>query len=831
MTSLDPREAFVQGTRALLDGDARAAVALLKNAVEQAPFDVPSRFNLAVALRLQGDLSESLEHAVALLRVGVEAPQVLALAGIVSQLGGRLGDALEYFRAALSLAPEHRVSRYYLGMASLQAGERDEGIDALRAAIAPEGGPSLPVLVVERVRGQLHDVSRQGDGPRVVGLCQVNVITEIMAPEGVSEHLAPGDDPGEPAAPAPRAVSAEEVARMLHSARRVVALTGAGMSVESGLHSRKSLWEFFDRDDAVSAVRVHRSPELLWRVVRDFLGDNTHAPNPAHLCLSRTPRLVGIITQNVDSLHQRADAEWEARYPILELHGSLARTRCALCGAAGRACAAYVRDYDLLPPRCACGGALRPDVVLFGETVAPAALAEAAAMARSCDVMLVIGCAMDVAPASELPRLAARHGAAVIELKTEPSRLSDALGTHVLQGSAAASMRAVLDALSALEAVDVTGTDAPVRTPRALTRTWVERVPQIGESVAEVTLREFYRRPGDVVNRDEIIVVVDGDKASVDLPATRRGRVRALLAAPDTVVPIGAAYMLMEAVDEAPSRIFADDEGVDLAHVDIDPFLQDYGDRSGEVRDALAELISAPWFSPDASLALEEREALDWLSERLDEHAAALMRFDVARGAIPLKLFVTRDAAAAHARFDADAARVETEAHRLDRATHQRWRDALARATQHTEQRLYEVAESDVKKTLARASETVWKRALRPFREEDRAFLEWRTDALQEPLRLWLTWCAAYGRGEPSPWKPLVDIWMRGAWPFSLPVGVLGVYIPVRRGARVIPSPGADAPESLHLDVNRIPKTSALFSPLFDVPTASPRIKPGSPAR
>lgn len=173
-------------------------------------------------------------------------------------------------------------------------------------------------------------------------------------------------------------------------------------------------------------------------MIAAFWSDPPPRPNPAHHALARLPGLIGVVTQNVDALHQAAAVD---ATPVIELHGSLARTCCLACGAAGPPAPALAR---VQAPTCAaCGGALRPDVVLFGERVP--ALAAAAELVARAELLLVVGCAMDVSPASELPALAALAGARVVEVKRRPSRLAELVRVHHVAGAAEDVLPALLE--------------------------------------------------------------------------------------------------------------------------------------------------------------------------------------------------------------------------------------------------------------------------------------------------------------------------------------------------------------------------------------------------
>ena len=206
-------------------------------------------------------------------------------------------------------------------------------------------------------------------------------------------------------------------------AESLVVLTGAGISAESGLPTFRGpggLWRNFRPEQLATPEAFHRDPQLVWEWY-DWRR-SVHAkcePNAGHRALAqleaRTANFI-LITQNVDSLHERAGSR-----RIIHLHGSLWRVRCMVCG--GEEENAQV-PLDPLPPRCACGGMMRPDVVWFGEALPQAAIEKAMQAAYSADVFLVVGTSSVVYPAAALPQVAKQHGARVIEVNLEATELS-----------------------------------------------------------------------------------------------------------------------------------------------------------------------------------------------------------------------------------------------------------------------------------------------------------------------------------------------------------------------------------------------------------------------
>jgi NAD-dependent deacetylase len=245
-------------------------------------------------------------------------------------------------------------------------------------------------------------------------------------------------------------VSIAHAAALLRSARRAVGLTGAGVSTESGLPDFRSaggLWETVDPTVVASRSALERTPEVFYAFYRERLARLGGAvPNPAHramAALESAGLLHTVITQNVDGLHQAAGSR-----AVIEIHGNLRESVCAGCGIIGPigGLAAALEAGRL--PRCpACGGLLKPNVVLFDDLMPQRPWLSALSAARVSDVMLIVGSSLQVTPAAYLPQETLERGGRLIIVNREPTPYDDQAAValrgdagHVLPEIAAACL-------------------------------------------------------------------------------------------------------------------------------------------------------------------------------------------------------------------------------------------------------------------------------------------------------------------------------------------------------------------------------------------------------
>jgi NAD-dependent protein deacetylase/lipoamidase len=220
-----------------------------------------------------------------------------------------------------------------------------------------------------------------------------------------------------------------------NSAKNVLVLTGAGVSAESGVPTfrgggNSAVWKGMPFDVISSASMVKRDLPAVWDWFdyrRNLL--RPLKPNPGHLEIARWQERFeqcSLVTQNIDGLHQKAGSR-----DVIELHGSIWRSRCVAC----RAQFEIVPDEERVDICVDCGDRLRPDVVLFGEMLPPGAFELAVDRAAECELCFVVGTSAIVYPAAGLPEIARAAGAYVCEVNPERTPLSDVCD-EVLTGKA-----------------------------------------------------------------------------------------------------------------------------------------------------------------------------------------------------------------------------------------------------------------------------------------------------------------------------------------------------------------------------------------------------------
>ena len=236
----------------------------------------------------------------------------------------------------------------------------------------------------------------------------------------------------------------KKTVQAIRHSKKVVAFTGAGISVESGIpdfRGPSGLWEKYDPMEYATIDAFCASPQKVWTMLKE-MGSllEKSRPNPAHLALAKLEQmghLSSVITQNIDYLHQSAGSK-----RVIEFHGSSKNLVCMICG---RMYERHEVDLLTLPPRCTCSGVLKPNFVFFGEPIPWGAHMEAKEEAGSCELMLVIGTSAVVSPACDLPIIAKRSGATIVEVNIEETQLTRYISNWILKGSASRILQSILE--------------------------------------------------------------------------------------------------------------------------------------------------------------------------------------------------------------------------------------------------------------------------------------------------------------------------------------------------------------------------------------------------
>jgi NAD-dependent deacetylase len=233
-------------------------------------------------------------------------------------------------------------------------------------------------------------------------------------------------------------------------AKSVIALTGAGISVDSGIPDFRSaggLWSRYDPNEYANIDAFLSDPDKIWNMIREMIDMVGGAsPNPGHIGLAeleKMDRLDAIITQNVDNLHQEAGSS-----RVIEFHGSNARLVCLNCGESYETATVAPEPF---PPRCKCDAILKPDVVFFGEAIPYEANVESQQLAASCDVLLVIGTSALVSPASYIPSIAKQAGATVIEINLEETGLTSYISDFIIKASSSEALPKIVEQVAILK--------------------------------------------------------------------------------------------------------------------------------------------------------------------------------------------------------------------------------------------------------------------------------------------------------------------------------------------------------------------------------------------
>jgi NAD-dependent deacetylase len=243
----------------------------------------------------------------------------------------------------------------------------------------------------------------------------------------------------------------ERLAGLLRDASSVVALTGAGISVPSGIPDFRSpgtgLWENVDPMEVAHIDAWRRDPERFWHFYGDrFQSLRDKRPNGAHRALVELEDrgiLTAVVTQNIDMLHRKAGTR-----ELVEVHGTIESSSCLSCG--DRYLLDDVRTRQAAAadavPRCDCSRPLKPDVVLFGEYLPEGAMERAGELAAQADVLLCVGSSLEVWPVAQLPQVTRSAGGEVAIVTAGPTPYDDVAAVK-LEGDVVAELEAVVAAL------------------------------------------------------------------------------------------------------------------------------------------------------------------------------------------------------------------------------------------------------------------------------------------------------------------------------------------------------------------------------------------------
>ncbi len=227
----------------------------------------------------------------------------------------------------------------------------------------------------------------------------------------------------------------DDISDRLVQAQKIVFVTGAGISQESGIptfRGKDGLWRKYDPMKLATIDAFYENPKLVWEWYEERRKNILNAsPNAGHVTIAELEKYkqVSVLTQNIDGLHQRAGST-----NVYELHGSIITIKCTVCDFKDK----ITSEFSTLPPICKCGNMLRPDVVWFGEALPQDVWKSAIKEASSCDVMIVVGTSLEVSPANLLPVYAKQNGAAMIEVNIEKTQMSSEMDLSLRESAAKA---------------------------------------------------------------------------------------------------------------------------------------------------------------------------------------------------------------------------------------------------------------------------------------------------------------------------------------------------------------------------------------------------------
>ena len=236
-----------------------------------------------------------------------------------------------------------------------------------------------------------------------------------------------------------------QAAEILIQSKKTLALTGAGVSVESGIPDFRSpggLWTIYDPAEYATISAFRATPEKVWEMLREMsrLVDRAR-PNRCHIgmaALEELGYLHHIITQNIDNLHQDAGST-----DVIEYHGNSSILICLNCS---KTYQSKEKSGEFLP-KCVCGSVLKPEVIFFGESIPEKAMYRSFELATQAQALMIVGTSASVSPANTIPAITKQSGAKLIEINLERTHLTHTITDVFLEGDAGAIMMALVDAV------------------------------------------------------------------------------------------------------------------------------------------------------------------------------------------------------------------------------------------------------------------------------------------------------------------------------------------------------------------------------------------------
>jgi len=213
----------------------------------------------------------------------------------------------------------------------------------------------------------------------------------------------------------------EIIKDQVQNIKKIVVVTGAGISQESGIptfRGKDGLWRNHDAMKLATIDAFYDNPKLVWMWYNERRTNIFAAkPNSGHKAIAELEKYaqVAVLTQNIDGLHQKAGST-----EVLELHGSIIKIKCSVCDYKEE----ILTEFSEIPPICKCGNILRPDVVWFGESLPQDVWQKAMILASQCDLMIIVGTSLVVSPANTLPMYAKQSDAILIEINPENTEMS-----------------------------------------------------------------------------------------------------------------------------------------------------------------------------------------------------------------------------------------------------------------------------------------------------------------------------------------------------------------------------------------------------------------------